>query len=132
MQESISQTLAGRVAYLHLLPCSLKELKKVKLIANYETQMFTGNYPEPIYKDISATDWYPNYINTYVERDVRQLKNITDLSLFMKFLRLCAGRCGQLLNMQSLGNDCGVDTKTVQAWLHILQSSYIVYLQKPY
>jgi hypothetical protein len=132
MQESISQTLAGRVAYLHLLPCSLKELKKAKLIVDFETQMFNGNYPEPIYKNISATDWYPNYINTYVERDVRQLKNITDLSLFMKFLRLCAGRCGQILNMQSLGNDCGIDSKTVQAWLHILQSSYIVYLQKPY
>ncbi len=132
MQESISQTLAGRVAYLHLLPCSLKELKKAKLIVDFETQMFNGNYPEPIYKNISATDWYPNYINTYVERDVRQLKNITDLALFMKFLRLCAGRCGQILNMQSLGNDCGIDAKTVQSWLHILQSSYIVYLQKPY
>lgn len=132
MQESISQTLAGRVAYLHLLPCSLKELKKANLIADFETQMFNGSYPEPIYKNISAIDWYPNYINTYVERDVRQLKNITNLALFMKFLRLCAGRCGQILNMQSLGNDCGIDAKTVQAWLHILQSSYIIYLQKPY
>src|SRR5690606_27327134 len=105
MQQSISQTLAGRVAYLHLLPCSLKELKGTKLLSDYESHIFNGGYPEPLYRNISAEDWYPHYINTYVERDVRQLKNITDLSLFMKFLRLCAGRVGQILNMQALGND---------------------------
>ena len=133
MQQNISQTLAGRVAYLHLLPCSLKELKTAKLLQqDYIYHIFNGMYPEPLYKKITAEDWYPNYINTYVERDVRQLKNINDLSLFMKFLRLCAGRAGQILNMHSLGNDCGIDTKTVQAWLHILQSSYVVYLLQPY
>lgn len=132
MQESISQTLAGRVAYLHLLPCSLKELKTAKLLSSYENHIFNGGYPEPLYKNITATDWYPNYINTYVERDVRQLKNITNLVLFMKFLRLCAGRTGQILNMQSLGNDCGIDAKTVQAWLNTLESSYIIYLLKPF
>ncbi|WP_316848098.1 ATP-binding protein [Pedobacter psychrodurus] len=132
MQENISQTLAGRVAYLHLLPCSLRELKTAKLLSTYENQIFNGGYPEPLFKKIDAVDWYPNYINTYVERDVRQLKNITDLALFMKFLRLCAGRTGQILNMQSLGNDCGIDAKTVQAWLYILQSSYIIYLLKPF
>jgi predicted AAA+ superfamily ATPase len=132
MQQSISQTLAGRVAYLNLLPCSLKELKSAKLLNSYESHIFNGSYPEPLYKKIDSIDWYPNYINTYVERDVRQLKNITDLALFVKFLRLCAGRTGQILNMQSLGNDCGIDAKTVQAWLHILQSSYIIYLLKPY
>lgn len=132
MQQNISQTLAGRVAYLQLLPCSLKELKGAKLLGSYQGHIFNGNYPEPLYKKIEAVDWYPNYINTYVERDVRQLKNISDLALFMKFLRLCAGRVGQILNMQSLGNDCGIDAKTVQAWLYILQSSYIIYLLKPY
>lgn len=132
MQENISQTLAGRVAYLHLLPCSLKELKTAKLLSDYQSHIFSGAYPEPLYKNIDTVDWYPNYINTYVERDVRQLKNITDLALFMKFLRLCAGRTGQILNMQSLGNDCGIDAKTVQAWLYILQSSYIIYLLRPF
>ncbi|TAF78491.1 MAG: ATP-binding protein [Sphingobacteriales bacterium] len=132
MQQSISQTLAGRVAYLHLLPCSLKELKTAKLLHSFEHHIFNGSYPEPLYKNIGTTDWYPNYISTYVERDVRQIKNIANLSLFMKFLRLCAGRVGQLINLQSLGNDCGIDTKTVQAWLHILQASYIIYLLKPY
>ncbi|WP_412465510.1 ATP-binding protein [Pedobacter sp. KLB.chiD] len=132
MQESISQTLAGRVAYMHLLPCSLKELKSAKLLLSYENHIFNGTYPEPLYKKIDPTDWYPNYINTYIERDVRQLKNITDLALFTKFLRLCAGRTGQILNMQSLGNDCGIDAKTVHAWLFILQSSYIIYLLRPF
>lgn len=132
MQQNISQTLAGRVAYLHLLPCSLKELKTAKLLTSFEHHIFNGSYPEPLYKHILATDWYPNYISTYVERDVRQIKNISDLSLFMKFLRLCAGRTGQLLNLQSLGNDCGIDAKTVQSWLHILQASYIIYLLRPY
>lgn len=133
MQQSISQTLAGRVAYIHLLPCSLKELKTAKLLQqDYTYHIFNGMYPEPVYKKIAAEDWYPNYINTYVERDVRQLKNINDLSLFMKFLRLCAGRTGQMLNMHAIGNDCGIDTKTVQAWLYVLQSSYVVYLLQPY
>ena len=133
MQQSISQSLAGRVAYLHLLPCSLTELKTEKLLhSNYSWHILHGAYPEPLYKKIAVTDWFPNYIQTYVERDVRQLKNITDLSLFIKFLRLCAGRSGQILNMHSLGNDCGIDAKTVQSWLYILQSSYIVYLLRPY
>ena len=133
MQQSISQSLAGRVAYLHLLPCSLKELKTSKLLhEDYRFHVFNGGYPEPLFKNIEATDWYPNYISTYVERDVRQLKNIQDLSLFVKFLRLCAGRTGQVLNMESLGNDCGIDGKTVQSWLHILQSTYIIYLLRPH
>ncbi len=132
MQQNISQTLAGRVAYLHLLPCSLKELKTAKLLNSFEHHIFNGSYPEPLYNHIAATDWYPNYISTYVEKDVRQIKNISDLSLFMKFLRLCAGRTGHLLNLQSLGNDCGIDAKTVQSWMHILQASYIIYLLRPY
>lgn len=133
MQQTISQSLAGRVAYLHLLPCSLAELKPAKLLHNdYTWHIFNGAYPEPLHKKIGAPDWYPNYINTYVERDVRQLKNISNLSLFMKFLRLCAGRSSQILNLHSLGNDCGIDGKTVQSWLYILQSSYIVYLLRPY
>jgi predicted AAA+ superfamily ATPase len=133
MQQTISQSLAGRVAYFHLLPCSLAELKPVGLVhKEYTWHIFNGAYPEPLYKKISAPDWYPNYINTYVERDFRQLKNISDLALFVKFLRLCAGRSGQILNMHSLGNDCGIDGKTVQSWLFILQSSYIVYLLLPH
>ncbi|MEN9523908.1 MAG: hypothetical protein RL065_2285 [Bacteroidota bacterium] len=133
MQQNITQSLAGRVAYLHLLPLSLIELQQAKLLrADYTQHIFKGFYPEISSKKIAPTDWYPNYINTYVERDVRQLKNISNLGLFMKLIRLCAGRVGQILNVHSLANDCGIDNKTVNSWLHILQSSYIIYLLKPY
>lgn len=133
MQENITQTLSGRIAYLQLLPLSLQELKTGKKIkADYGWHIVTGGYPEVIAKKIAPADWYAGYLNTYVERDVRQLKNISNLSQFTKLLRLCAGRTGQILNMTSLGNDCGIDQKTVTAWLAILQSSFIIYLLKPY
>lgn len=133
LQENITQTLSGRVAYLQLLPLSMQELRiSKKNKADYSWHILSGGYPEVIAKKINRADWYTNYISTYVERDVRQLKNISNLSLFIKLLRLCAGRTGQILNLTSLSNDCGIDQKTVAAWLSVLQSSYIVYLLKPY
>ena len=133
LQENITQTLSGRVAYLHLLPLSLAELKiSTHIKTAYPWHIVAGGYPEVIAKDIVPADWYPNYISTYIERDVRQLKNITNLAQFTKLLRMCAGRTGQLLNMTALANDCGIDQKTVASWLGILQSSYIIYLLKPY
>lgn len=133
LQENITQTLSGRIAYLQLLPLSLHELKESKkLKAGYNWHILNGGYPEVIAKKINAADWYSGYLNTYVERDVRQLKNITNLAQFTKLLRLCAGRTGQILNMTSLANDSGIDQKTVTAWLGILQSSFIIYLLKPY
>jgi len=133
LQENISQTLAGRIGYLQLLPLSLTEIaNKYSLPTQFYQTAFKGGYPEILSRKINALDWYPNYINTYLERDVRQLRNISNLSLFLKCLRLCAGRTGQILNMASLGNDCGVDAKTINSWLSILQSSFIIYLLKPY
>lgn len=133
LQESIAQSLSGRIAYLQLLPLSLEELKTSSFLKNeYAWHLITGGYPEVISEGINPTDWFPNYISTYIERDVRQLKNINNLSLFTKLLRMCAGRTGQILNMSSLANDCGIDQKTVAAWLGILQSSYILFLLKPY
>lgn len=133
LQSGITQTLSGRIAYLQLLPLSLQELKESKKIkADYHWHILQGGYPEVIAKKISPADWYAGYISTYVERDVRQLKNVSNLSLFIKLLRLCAGRTGQVLNLTSLSNDCGIDQKTVAAWLSVLQSSYIIYLLKPY
>lgn len=133
LQENITQTLSGRIAYLQLLPLSLEELKTANFLKNnYASHIINGGYPEVISEEINPTDWFPNYISTYIERDVRQLKNINNLSLFTKLLRMCAGRTGQILNMTSLANDCGIDQKTVSAWLGILQSSYIIYLLKPY
>jgi len=133
LQENITQTLSGRIAYVQLLPLSLQELKAAKkLKPNYNWHIWSGGYPEIIAKRINPADWYAGYISTYVERDVRQLKNIKSLSLFTKLLRLCAGRTGQMLNMTALSNDCGIDQKSVAAWLSVLQSSYIIYLLKPY
>ncbi len=133
LQENITQTLSGRIAYIQLLPLSLQELQQSKrLKPNYTWHIFNGGYPEQIARKINATQWYNAYISTYIQRDVRQLKNISNLSLFMKLLKLCAGRTGQILNLSSLANDCGLDAKTVSSWLSILQSSYIIYLLKPH
>lgn len=133
LQENITQTLSGRIAYLQLLPLSLEELKASGHIKpRYTWHMVAGGYPEVIADAIDPTDWYLNYISTYIERDVRQLKNINNLAQFTKLVRMCAGRTGQILNMAALSNDCGIDQKTVAAWLGVLQSSYIIYLLKPY
>lgn len=133
LQENITQTLSGRIAYVQLLPLSLQEMKAgKKLKTNYNRYIISGGYPEVIAKNINPSDWYSGYISTYIERDVRQLKNIKNLSQFTKLLRLCAGRTGQILNMTALSNDCGIDQKSVAAWLSVLQSSYIIYLLKPY
>ena len=133
LQENISQSLAGRIAYLQLLPLSLQELKESKKQkTDYTWHILHGGYPEVITKKINAADWFAGYVNTYVERDVRQIKNISNLSQFTKLLKLCAGRTGQILNLTSLSNDCGIDQKTVAAWLSVLQSSFIIYLLKPY
>lgn len=94
--------------------------------------IFRGMYPS-IYADgVSPHDWYRSYINTYVERDVRQIKNIANLSAFQTFMKLCAGRIGQVLSLTSLSNDCGMSVPTVKQWLSVLEASYIIYLVQPY
>ncbi|HFE67640.1 MAG TPA: ATP-binding protein [Chloroflexi bacterium] len=133
LMEQISQTLAGRSAVLHLLPFSMPELRQGGFVfAQYEQLLFTGQYPRIYDRDIAPTDFYPAYIQTYVERDVRQIQNITDLNTFILFVQLCAGRTGQLLNYTSLANDTGVSPNTARAWLSILEASYIVYRLYPY
>ena len=133
LQESIVQSLAGRIAYIKLLPFSIPELKAANIISdNVNEYLIKGGYP-PIYdQNIPSYKWHQNYIQTYLEKDVRQIKNITNLSLFERFLRLCAGRVGQLLNMNSLGIEVGVDSKTIASWIGILESSFVVYLLKPH
>lgn len=133
LQENITQTLAGRIAYQQLLPLSLSELRTAKkLKPDFSWHIITGGYPEVISKKLNPMDWYPSYYQTYVERDVRQIKSIINLMDFTKFIRLCAGRTGQLLNLSSLANDCGIDQKTATSWLGVLQSSFIIYLLRPY
>lgn len=130
LMEKISQTLAGRTAVLHLLPFSFHELEP--LPDRYESLIFKGQYPRIYDRDISPTDFYPAYIQTYVERDVRLMKNIGDINAFIQFTRLCAGRIGQLLNTASLASDAGMSPNTARSWLSILESSYILYRFQPF
>ena len=130
LMEKISQTLAGRTAVLHLLPFSFVELKPVA--EQYESQIFKGQYPRIYDRNIAPTDFYPAYIQTCVERDVRLIKNIGDINAFIQFTRLCAGRIGQLINYASLASDTGISPNTAKAWLSILESSYILYRLQPY
>ena len=100
--------------------------------AGFEEYIFKGFYPRIYDLKINPVDWYPNYINTYIEKDVRQLKNIDKLNVFEKFIKLCAAGCGQILNYSSMANDCGVSHNTISSWIGILEASYIVYLLKPH
>lgn len=133
LQQNIVQSLAGRVAFIQLLPFSVSELYTVEnTVADENKILFNGLYP-PIYdQHIPPRDWYPNYIRTYVEWDVRQIKNIIDLIVFERFMRLLAGRTGQELNLTSLSVETGADAKTIQSWIGILESSFIIYLLKPH
>ena len=131
LQESISQSLAGRIAYLFLLPFAISELKSQEII-NLQELIFKGLYP-PVYdQPVDPDKWYSDYIRTYIERDVRQLKNISDLNAFERFLRLCAGRVGQLLNMSNFAIETGVDSKTIASWIGILESGFILYRLQPH
>jgi predicted AAA+ superfamily ATPase len=131
LQESISQSLAGRIAYLYLLPFTVSELPG-KEADNLQELMLKGFYP-PLYdQPVDTGKWYSNYIRTYIERDVRQIKNITDLNVFERFIRLCAGRTGQLLNMNNLAIESGVDNKTIASWIGVLESSFIMYRLHPH
>jgi len=131
--EQISQSLAGRTAVLHLLPFTREELDAARSAPKaLDSTLFEGSYP-PVYdRPVAAVDFYPAYTETYLERDLRSMKNIGDLSLFRKFLILCAGRTGQLLNMSALGNEVGIDHKTVASWISVLEASFVVFLLRPH
>ncbi|MCF6358864.1 MAG: AAA family ATPase, partial [Draconibacterium sp.] len=133
LMESITQTLAGRIAILKLLPFSNFELKKANLISdNFRTQIFKGAYPRLYDKNIPPKDFYPFYIQTYLERDVKQIRNISNQNTFIRFIKMCAGRVGQLLNIANLANDCGITQVTAKAWLSELEASYIIYFLQPH
>lgn len=130
LNEAIIQSLAGRTALLSLLPLSFSELKENAW--SKERWIHRGFMPAIHQKNLDPTKYYRNYFQTYVERDVRQMINLKDLSLFETFVRLCAGRIGQLLNVSSLANDIGVTSNTVKQWLSILESSFIIVRLQPY
>jgi hypothetical protein len=129
----ITQTLAGRVGRVELLPLSAAELLAAsKAPSDLNATLFKGGYPALYDRDISPQDWFANYIATYLERDVRQLIAVRDLTQFQTFVKMCAARTGQLLNLASLGADCGITSVTAKQWLSVLQASYIVTLLKPH
>lgn len=133
VDEAVTQTLAGRIALLTLFPLSLSELENASLIPKkIEEAVFKGSYPRVYAENIPSEKVYANYIRTYVERDVRTIKNISDLNTFQRFIQLCAGRIGQILNLSSLGNDCSIDHKTARSWLSILEATYVIFLLYPY
>jgi predicted AAA+ superfamily ATPase len=133
LMSNISQSMAGRVGLLQLLPFSLAELREGGLLpATLDEMMLRGCYP-PLYdRPVAPGDWFPNYVSTYLERDVRQLLAVRDLSLFQRFLKMCAARSGQLLNLSALAADCGISHVTARDWLSVLEASYVVYLLRPH
>jgi len=146
--QGVSQTLAGRTAIVHLLPFSISELFYRKNLNPYEfdispdrdakpgvtleTILYKGLYPRIHDKDLDAHDWLSAYYRTYVERDVRDIINIGNPDAFQRFIRLCAGRTGQLLNLSSFASDCGISHTTARQWISVLQAGFIVYLLPPH
>jgi predicted AAA+ superfamily ATPase len=131
--ENITESLAGRAAFLTLLPFSAGELKKAGLAEeDPHALMIKGLYP-PLYdREISPRDWYTAYIQTYIERDLRSLINVKDLGQFQNFLKFCAARTGALVNLSDLALDAGISHNTARAWLSILETSGIVFFLRPY
>ncbi|MFO1258185.1 MAG: ATP-binding protein [Gammaproteobacteria bacterium] len=132
LHESIAQSLAGRTAILKLLPFSISELQSHEVQYSLDEYLITGLYPR-VYKDhINPTKFYRDYIQTYIERDVRKMVNVQDLSLFQNFVKLCAGRIGQIFNAHNLSNELGISYHTVNHWLSILEASFLIIRLQPY
>jgi hypothetical protein len=133
LMSGITQSLAGRTAFVELLPFATRELITAgKLPANIDTMMLTGGYP-PIYdRKLEPANWYSAYVTAYVERDVRQMLKIHELETFQRFVKLCAGRTGQLLNLSSLATECGITHNTAKAWISVLEASYLIFLLRPH
>ncbi len=129
LMSGITQSLAGRTAFVELLPFSVPELALAgKLPTTADAMLLTGGYP-PLYdRDLPPAAWFGAYVTAYVERDVRQLIRIQELETFQRFVRLCAGRTGQLLNLSSLATECGITHNTAKSWISVLEASYLVFL----
>ena len=131
--SGITQSLAGRTAFVELLPFSISELKRAdKLPKTLDDILIKGGYP-PLYdRHIPGRSWFGAYVTAYIERDVRQVLKVQDLESFQRFVRLCAGRTGQLLNLTSLAVDCGITHNTAKAWISVLEASYILFQFRPH
>jgi len=131
--SGISQSLAGRTAFVELLPFSFSELHQAnKLSSEADMMLYNGCYPPIHDRDVSPRAWLTAYVTAYIERDVRQITQVQDLETFQRFVRLCAGRTGQLLNLSSLATECGITHNTAKAWISILEASYLVFLLRPH
>lgn len=133
LMSNITQSLAGRVGLVQLLPFSLEELQAAdKPVLSLDDILWRGMYP-PIYdRHLAPEKWFANYVMTYIERDVRQVVEVQNLSFFQRFIKMCAARVGQLLNMSSLAIDCGVSHNTIRSWLSVLEAGYVVFLLQPH
>jgi len=132
VSNSINQSLAGRTALLKLLPFTIQEVCSNYGAMDVENLLYRGFYPRIYDQNLNPTQALGDYFETYVERDLRQLIHVKNLSSFQKFVKLCAGRIGQVVNLSSLGNDAGVTHTTVHEWLTILEASYVVFLLQPF
>jgi len=131
--SDITQSLAGRTAFVELLPFSTGELATAgKQPRDIDSMLYMGSYP-PLYdRDIDARAWFSSYVTAYLERDVRQVLKVQELDAFQRFVRLCAGRTGQLVNFSSLATECGITHNTARAWISVLEASYIVFQLRPH
>ncbi|MEN8253195.1 MAG: ATP-binding protein [Patescibacteria group bacterium] len=134
LMEQISQSLAGRISTQTLLPMSYQEISRAKLpVRQYSDFIFKGQYPRMYQKPIlESHEFYNSYLSTYVERDLRQLINVSDLATFQRFLKLCAGRVGQEINLSSLAQDAGITHNTAKSWLSVLETSFIIFQLQPF
>jgi uncharacterized protein len=135
LMSGISQSLAGRVGLLQLLPFSIGELiagDALPASRSVEDMLWRGLYPAPAVRKVPPADWYADYFSTYIERDVRQMVQVRDLAAFRLFVRMCAARTGQLLNLSALAADCGIATNTAKGWLSVLEASYITFTLTPH
>jgi predicted AAA+ superfamily ATPase len=131
LMAGISQSLAGRVGMTRLLPLSLSELP-ITMLQSRDAVLLRGGYPGLYETPVEVTDWMSSYVATYVERDVRQILDVKDLAVFQKFLKLCAGRTGQVLNLSTLAGEVGISHTTARSWISVLESSDLIHLLPPY
>lgn len=133
LNSAITESLAGRVGILTLLPLSMHEMTQNDLMpSTLDDLIFNGSYPSLYYEGYAPADLYPSYIQSYIERDIRQLINVGNLAVFQRFVQLCAGRIGQLLNIEAFASECGVSFGTIKHWLSILEASYIIFFLQPH
>lgn len=132
VSNTINQSLAGRTALVKLLPFSMEEIQTLSPLPSTDRLLYHGFYPRIWQKRLNPTQALGDYFETYIERDLRQLINIKDLNLFQRFIKFCAGRIGQLLNISSLANDTGISHTTAGSWISLLEASYVIFLLQPF